>query len=151
MYKCLNCGHLFSEGEVLIKREKHDDYYSEYVNVCPVCGSDNYEDCIYCRCCEDEHLKSELNIKGVCEECIENFIESNAHNENVCFDIGSKEKVPVEINSFILDYFGDVDNIERHLLEYIKGIQEIYRQDFSRYLKETDEDIISDFLLENRR
>ena len=151
MYKCRNCGHSFNEDEQKTRYERHNDYYTEPISVCPVCGSDDIEICVYCKCCEDKFFKDELNSKGICSQCVENFISDNAKNEKVCYDIGSKEKTQVEINSFLLDYWGNMENIERHLLEYITSMQEIYRQDFSRYLKETDEDILSEMILDERR
>ena len=151
MYKCRNCGHIFDEGEQKTRFERHNDYYTEPINICPVCGSDNFDTCVYCRVCEAEHFRDELNNKGICAECIEAFIADNASNERTCFDIGAKDKTPVEINSFLLNYWGGIVNIERHLLDYISGIQELFKQDFSQYLKNSDEDIISDMALNERR
>ena len=151
MYSCRNCGHNFNEGEQSTRYQKHNDYYTELISTCPVCGSDDIDTCVYCKSCEDEHFKEELNSKGICESCIQNFIESSKSDIDICYRIGEKEKVPIEINSFLLNYWGGVENIERQLMEYIKSIQEIYREDFSQYLKDTDEDILSEMILDERR
>lgn len=151
MYKCRNCGHIFDDGEQKTKRERHNDYYTEVINVCPICNSDNYEETIYCRHCGSECFKDELTSKGICKECIKAFIADNAKDEKVCYDVGQNDKVQAEVNSFIFDYFGSIENMERHLLEYITQIQEYYKHDFTKYLEETDEDIISDMLLKERK
>lgn len=151
MYKCKNCGHCFNEGEEKTRHERHNDYYTETISVCPVCRSDEIEMCVYCKCCEDEFLKDELNRHGICKRCVENFIEDNKNDISTCYEMGSKSKVVAEINSFIFDFFGDIESIEGHLLEYIKGIQEFANQDFSTYLKETDEDVISKMILNERK
>ena len=139
MYKCRHCGHIFNDGEQKTRYEKHNDYYTEIINACPICNSSDYEETVYCCYCH-----------GICRECIESFIADNAKDEKVCFDVGEYDKIQTSINSFIFDYFGSIDNIEHHLLEYISSVQEIYKQDFTNYLKETSEDIIS-YILRNER
>ena len=147
MYKCRHCGHIFDDGEQKTRYEKHNDYYTEIINACPICNSSDYEETVYCCYCHSEKFRDELNSDGICRECIESFIADNANDEKVCFGVGTYDKIQTAINSFIFDYFGSIDNIERHLLEYISGVQEIYKQDFTNYLKETSEDIISYILL----
>ena len=151
MFKCRNCGYIFDEGEQKTRYEKHNDYYTEPICVCPVCGSDNFDHCVYCRSCGAEHFKDELNSKGLCSECVENFINESKTDVLTCYEIGNKEKIQTEINSFIFDFFGDIESIEGHLLEYIKGVQEFGKKDFSEYLKETDEDLLSEMILGERR
>lgn len=151
MYKCRNCGHSFNEGNQKTRYERHNDYYTEPISVCPVCGSDDIEICVYCKCCEDEFFKDELKSKGICNQCMENFIRDNSSNIMACYEIGSMTKIAAEINSFIFDFFGDIESIEGHLLDYIKGIQEFAKQDFSKYLKETDEDVLNKMILNERR
>lgn len=74
MYKCRCCNHKFYEWEQETHREKHDDYYSEYFDVCPVCGSNDYEETLYCKICGEEFLKEELYGGKVCEDCIDEFV-----------------------------------------------------------------------------
>lgn len=151
MYKCRNCGHIFDEGEQKTRYEKHNDYYTEPINSCPVCMSDEIENCVYCKCCEDEFFKDELNRQGICKNCVENFIKDNAKDINLCYEIGKKVKVPVEINSFLYEFFfWDIKSIEEYLLEYVKGMQEFAKFDFSKYLKEADEDTISEMILNEK-
>ena len=151
MYKCRNCGHIFDEGEQKTRYERHNDYYAESISVCPVCESDDFDPCVYCRACGAEHFKDELNIDGLCSECVENFIAENSSDIMACYEIGNKAKIDVQINSFIFDFFGDIESIEGHLLDYIKGIQEFAKQDFSKYLKEADEDVLNKMILDERR
>lgn len=151
MYKCGNCGHSFNEGDQKTRYERHNDYYTEPISVCPVCGSDDIEICVYCKCCEDEFFKDELNSKGICQNCIESFLDSSKSSIHTCYEMGDKTKIVVELNSFLYDFFGGVEGIEKHLLEYIRGIGEFAPQDFSRYLEEADEDVISKMILDERR
>ena len=148
MYKCRNCGHTFDESELNIRYERHNDYYTESINACPVCKSGEVEICVYCKCCEDEFFRDELNSKGICKNCVKNFIDSSISDIDTCCKIGDKTKIVVELNSFLYDFFGGVEDIEKHLLEYIRGIGEFAPQDFSKYLEEADEDVISKMILD---
>ena len=150
MYKCRNCGHIFDEGEQKTRYDRHNDYYTEPISICPVCNSEDFEVCVYCRSCGAEHFKDELSQQAVCRECIEAY-RADSNNIMTCYEIGNRAKVDTKLNSFIYDFFGDVESIERHLLEYIKGIEEFAKQDFSQYLKNTDDEIISEMILEERR
>jgi len=70
MYKCVDCGHLFEEGEQRTYKEAHgfSDGFAEEFSVCPVCGGD-YEETTRCAFCGGEHLESEL-YDGVCLDCL---------------------------------------------------------------------------------
>lgn len=82
MYKCLDCGHIFEEGEQDIIREYHSEieggFYEEFVR-CPICGGD-FTETTSCKKCHGEFLEDELISGYYCEDClrealtIENFL-----------------------------------------------------------------------------
>lgn len=81
MYKCLDCGHIFEEGEQKTIQENHpygDTTAPEYFSVCPCCGGD-FAETWRCKCCAEEFLEDDL-IGGYCKKClrdaltVENFI-----------------------------------------------------------------------------
>ncbi len=119
-------------------REKIDGYYTPEIAVCPVCGENDFAATAYCYNCHSECLPEEL-INGVCNDCISEFKDISKSNIDICFELGKKSKVDACINSFIFDYFGDEEAIEQHLLEYIKGIQQFYKQDFAKFIDEVDD------------
>ena len=80
--KCLDCGHIFDEGEQAINREYHDEIpggFHEDFAVCPICGGD-FEETMSCKKCRGAFLEGELIGGYYCEECLrealtaENFL-----------------------------------------------------------------------------
>ena len=74
MYKCLNCGHIFEEGEQAVYRERHGfsgGPYEEF-HSCPICGGD-IEKTEQCADCGGEFLAEEL-ICGRCVDCLKNAV-----------------------------------------------------------------------------
>ena len=71
MYKCLECGHIFDQGEEAHWIEKHGftDGPFEHFTGCPVCKS-AYEETTRCRGCGSEYLEDELFDGGLCRECL---------------------------------------------------------------------------------
>jgi DNA-directed RNA polymerase subunit RPC12/RpoP len=63
-YKCLDCGHLFEEGEESHFSEEHGESYTG----CPICGG-AYEDTRPCKHCGADHLEDDLR-NGFCIGCI---------------------------------------------------------------------------------
>lgn len=72
-FKCLDCGHIFEEGEEARWEETHglDTPPYEKFTGCPLCYGE-YEETTPCKCCGSEHLPCELDEDGLCEECREN-------------------------------------------------------------------------------
>lgn len=64
MFKCLDCGHLFEDGEQARYTESHGESYDG----CPLCGG-AYEDTKPCTRCGSEHLEDDL-YHGICLECL---------------------------------------------------------------------------------
>lgn len=67
-YKCLECGHIFEEGEQSFWKEPH----GERLSGCPICDG-SYEECVSCNHCGADHLKEEL-YDGWCVECLEDYV-----------------------------------------------------------------------------
>lgn len=69
--KCLECGHIFEEGEQHIIREYHNEisgsFYEDFAS-CPVCGGD-FEEAKCCKSCDGAFLADEL-IAGYCKKCL---------------------------------------------------------------------------------
>lgn len=72
MYKCIDCGHIFEDGEEALREEKHpygSTTASEYFSVCPVCGGD-FETAQTCKKCGGAFLEGELIGGYYCEDCL---------------------------------------------------------------------------------
>lgn len=70
--KCLDCGHIFEEGEQATREERHpygSTTASEYFAVCPVCGGD-FEEAVRCEKCGGAFLEDELIGGYYCRECL---------------------------------------------------------------------------------
>jgi hypothetical protein len=115
-YRCLDCGHIFEEGEEARWRESRGECWgtpcSEEVSGCPLCRGD-YEETTPCAICGSAHLEDELN-GGVCDECIEKYRK----DFEICYNVSLGETVAIKINSLLASLF-DVGDIEQILKEYI--------------------------------
>ena len=71
MFKCVDCGHIFAEGEQDTWYEDRGEFWgvpcSERVSGCPTCRGD-YEEVHRCKRCDEWHFDDELN-DGYCELC----------------------------------------------------------------------------------
>ena len=114
-YKCLDCGHIFEEGEQAVWYETHGFDLPPYEkwSGCPLCKG-AYEETVKCAVCRSEHLEDELN-GGVCDECIDEYRK----DFNSCYEISFGETTEIKINSLLASLF-DVGDIEQILKEYIR-------------------------------
>lgn len=114
-YKCLECGHIFEEGEEAVWYDTHGLEVTPYEKMsgCPICKG-AYKETVQCDVCGSEHLEDELN-GGVCDECIDEYRK----NFNACYDLSIEEKTEIKINSLLASLF-DVSDIEQILKEYIR-------------------------------
>lgn len=114
-YRCLECGHIFEEGEQAVWYEKHglDTPPYERRTGCPLCKG-GYEETVKCKICGAEHLEHELN-GGVCKDCIDKC----RNDFNICYKVSFGETTKIEINSLLASLF-DVGDIEQILKEYIR-------------------------------
>lgn len=122
MYKCLNCGHIFSEGEQGSYKENVGEYWGcecyEAHNCCPVCKGD-YEEATKCKFCGGVFLDEELNC-GMCEECIEDKKREYTNDPQACFDLCKDFTETITLNGFLSAMFNR-SQIEEILLREIKN------------------------------
>lgn len=122
-YKCLNCGHVFEEGEQAEVYETHGGpfEFAEKISCCPICKS-SYEKTEKCEVCGGEFLRHEL-YGDVCKECI------YEHNDyKICKEICKGEKESVEINP-LLKYLLDPETINEILFNYIETTEDVSKID----------------------
>lgn len=70
-YECLHCGYVFSEpAHLLPERLEHfgTPCTMSGESVCPVCGSDDFEEMHHCRNCGE--MARELE-NGLCKDCMQ--------------------------------------------------------------------------------
>lgn len=118
MYKCLDCGHIFEDGEEKRYTENVGECfgfpaYQEFRS-CPICGGD-FEETQRCEVCGKECLKEELS-GGVCEDCI----DERRSDFDVCYKISVGETATITINALIATLLEECD-IEQILIDYIKS------------------------------
>ena len=114
-YKCVNCGHIFEEGEqsIYLERCGFEFCSHEKFSACPLCGSD-YEETVECDICGAQHLRDELK-GGACAECI----EEHWGDLDLCFRIGSNDTTGVRLNCFLASAF-DKEEIEMILFDVLE-------------------------------
>lgn len=117
MYICLECGHIFEDGEEKRWTESRGEFWgmacSEEMTGCPICEGD-YEEAKECEICHSAHLGEDLN-GGVCDECIDRY----RNNFDLCDNICAGQKTEIKINALIASIL-DVGDIEAILTNYIK-------------------------------
>lgn len=117
MYICLECGHIFDEGEEKRWSESRGEYWGmpcgEELTGCPICEGD-YEKAEKCIICGSAHLEDDLH-SGVCDECIDEY----RNNFDLCDNICANQKAEIKINALIASIL-DVSDIEAILTNYIK-------------------------------
>ena len=125
MYKCLECGNLFEEGEEATWSENRGEFWgspcSESVSGCPICKGE-YEKTTKCKLCNSENLKDELT-SGICDDCLEEY----STNIDVVFKMAKGSEDTISINSFLYSVY-DKETIEEILLENLKQTAK-YRQE----------------------
>ena len=76
MYRCLNCGNLFEDGEQATWYENQGECHGSIAmgrfDGCPVCRGD-YEEVYQCKECGDWHSEGDL-YDGWCEKCLRETI-----------------------------------------------------------------------------
>ena len=73
MYKCIECGNLFEEGEQAVWYEDRGEFWgvpcSEKMTGCPKCHGE-FDEATECEECGGWHFKEDLH-DGLCENCLE--------------------------------------------------------------------------------
>lgn len=102
-YKCVECGHMFDEGEQAVWEENQGEYWGspamETMSGCPRCKG-GYEETVPCERCGSMHLEEEL-VEGWCEDCIDQY----RNDIEMCYKTGECDNVPVAINGFLAAMF----------------------------------------------
>ena len=131
MYKCLECGNLFEEGEQATWQESRGEFWgstcNETLSGCPVCKGE-YAKTVKCSICSSEHLEDEL-ISGVCNDCLEQYSE----NVDVVFKIAKDSEDTISINSFLASVY-DNETIEKILLENLKQTAKYRQEKIKKFL-----------------
>lgn len=103
MYKCLECGHIFEEGEQATWIEDCGEYCGSGVykggSGCPICKGD-FEKTQKCVVCGGEFLEKEIE-SGYCEECLQKQITTN-----LAYKYFTENNLVVD---FLFNYIWDMD------------------------------------------
>lgn len=86
-FKCLECGHIFEEGEEYRWTEMHGEVWCG----CPICRGefDITESCV---CCGGQYTSEDL-YDGWCEECLEDAVNYDNFLEYLMEDDGKYNKL----------------------------------------------------------
>ena len=144
-YKCLECGHIFEDGEQVRWEERHgldSPPYEKHCG-CPVCKG-SFEETKQCKICGGEFLEDELNGGCVCDDCIEEY----KRDFETCYAISETEpKEEIEINALLVSLF-DIDEIETILYQQLESVKN--NIDCSAYINQ-DKDWFAEKLAEEVR
>ena len=144
-YKCLECGHIFEDGEQARWEETHglDSPPYEKLCGCPICKG-SFEETKQCKICGGEFLENELNGGCVCDDCIEEY----KRDFETCYAISETEpKEEIEINALLVSLF-DIDEIETILYQQLESVKN--NIDCSAYINQ-DKDWFAEKLAEEVR
>ena len=121
-FKCLDCGHIFEEGEQSRWEEHYPygmGYAAEEFSGCPICNGD-FEETKQCEICGGEFLEDELNGGCVCDDCVEEY----KRDLETCYAIAeTTEKQEIKINALLASLF-DVDEIEAILYQQLESVKD---------------------------
>lgn len=141
-FKCLDCGHIFEEGEQARWEEHHPygmGYAAEEFSGCPVCNG-SYEETKQCKICGGEFLEDELNGGLVCDNCVEEY----KRDLKTCYAIAeTTEKQEIKINALLVSAF-DISEIEEILYRELESSN---NNDFSAFINQ-DKDWFAEKLVE---
>lgn len=105
-YKCCECGHIFEDGEFVVKNEYVGECWGtpayQDFSYCPHCGSDCWEEAVACLKCHGAFLDDELT-DGLCAECLSDIAMTYKNDISKCYSLSQKsgEKIPVDIDYFL--------------------------------------------------
>lgn len=121
-YRCLECGHIFEEGEQATWYEHHPygmGTASEEFLGCPICRG-SYEETKQCKICGGEFLEDELLGGCVCDECVEEY----KRDLKTCYAISeTAPKEEIKINPLLVSLF-DIDEIETILYQQLESVKD---------------------------
>ena len=126
MYKCIDCGHLFEEGEQSVWYENQGECHGviaiERFSGCPVCKGD-YEEVHQCKKCGEWKYDDEL-YNGWCEKCLRDTI-----NYDTFFEYCEANKDEQYLDSFMMFYLlGGMDCPDKVSPEFHQLMVETYKR-----------------------
>ena len=137
-YKCLDCGHVFTEEEMASKSEyltRLDNipvYETRYA--CPACGGD-YEEAHECEGCHDHFGEDELYDGKWCLNCLRDALDYDSF-----FEYATSNQSPFGYVDGIAEFvYGRIFNIDYHSLPSA-GSYEFQRHMHEIYLREVAKD-----------
>lgn len=135
---CLHCGHEFDPEDIVSK------YYDRATGTydreeCPNCGSEDIEEGMVCRICEDVHREEDM-IGAVCKECFDKAVTfGNA------LRYGKERKQGVELHGFLTWCFSE-EEIESILLKNLQEQSPEWRKRMANEYCTDDKYDFADFL-----
>lgn len=144
-YICLDCGHIFEEGEQGKSRaflgECHGKNVYEEEKCCPICGGD-YEEAFACEICGTLHYKDNL-CGGACDRCINEY----RYDINTCYDVAKKMgEEQVELNCFLASIFTK-DEIENILFKELKNAEKFAKVNCDNFIN-ADREWFAELIIE---
>ena len=109
MWKCLECGHLFEDGEEVSWTES----YGEHFSGCPVCKC-AYAEAYQCDRCGSYHLSDEL-YNGLCLDCLKEI----ATPHNIADWCDTDTILAEQFYEFYYDSL--IANSSKHLRQLLRG------------------------------
>ena len=117
MYRCVECGHLFEDGEQVRWTEDHGEEWSG----CPICKSE-YEEVRICKNCGKWHTKNEL-FDGWCESCLIEQIDYDTF-----FEYCEAHKDENYLDLFVMSYMLSMKCPNYISVEFHQLMIETYKQ-----------------------
>lgn len=97
MYVCNNC-HEFIEPKV-----REDWKFGTFTATCPECGSDDIEEAVVCKCCEEPFESYDVNWLGLCKKCTDTL----------------RGEIIFDIQRYSRDYGVDEDDIKQFICDIL--------------------------------
>lgn len=133
MYKCLDCGHVFDDGEQEVWEESRGEFWgapcSEVVDGCPRCHGD-YEEAKKCSICGGVFVDDDL-FGGVCEECI----EKHGKDIGMVLRVSSHQQEEIRLNCLFTNFFKK-NEIEKILFEELTKKHLNGEIDFKKFIED---------------
>nr|DAG65932.1 MAG TPA: rubredoxin iron binding domains containing a [Caudoviricetes sp.] len=132
MFRCLECGNIFEDGEQKRIKECMGDScdvatYQEF-DVCPCCGGD-FETVVYCDKCGRIYNCDDV-LNGLCKDCI---AENTTVNE--CYKAADGEDEQIKINAFLAEALSKKE-IEKVLLQYLINNSDKFKEKVKDFVNE---------------
>ena len=111
MYRCLNCGNLFEDGEQATWYENQGECHGSIAmgrfDGCPLCRGD-YEEVYQCKGCGDWHSEDDL-YDGWCEKCLRETI-----NYDTFFEYCEANKGEQYLDTFVMCYLLNCNEVPKY-------------------------------------